>query len=136
MRIALFSGRKNFSLSVAELVSESLRSRIFNLEVEVKSAENALDLVSEIVEAENFDIIAVILFYGRETPDIMVLMEKLVELDLKGKKTMKFLKRLRDDSDEVVEAEKISSSILKKIFGEKYPKEGAGEKEKESYSTL
>ena len=88
------------------------------------------------MEAENFDIIAVILFYGRETPDIMVLMEKLVELDLKGKKTMKFLKRLRDDSDEVVEAEKISSSILKKIFGEKYPKEGAGEKEKESYSTL
>src|SRR3989344_6712511 len=134
MRIALFSGRKNFSRSVAELVSESLRSRIFNLEVEVKSAENALDLVSEIVEAENFDIIAVILFYGRETPDIMVLMEKLVELDLKGKKTMKFLKRLRDDSDEVVEAEKTSSSILKKIFGEKYPKEGAGEKEKESYS--
>lgn len=132
MKIALISSRKSFP-AVLRGVAEKLRSEIINVEVEEFVLDSNLDIVSKVAELGEYDFVGLLVFYVKETADVKVLMEKIVDLELQGKKTTKFFKQISIDFDENALAKKIYSSIFKKLFG---AKESAPLKTKESFSSL
>ncbi|HLC79404.1 MAG TPA: hypothetical protein VJG83_03155 [archaeon] len=115
MKIALFSSEKS-NIHPLPLIAKELRSAIHNLEVKEHISKNNLDLVGDISQAKGFDAVVVVLFYEKSSLDVKILMEKLVHLDLEGKRTMKFLEK-GDDFDLEEESKKISGSILLQLFG-------------------
>ena len=117
MKIALVSS-KDAVVGVVPKIAEKLRGKIFGVQVTQKISDSSLDIVKDILKFKKFDWVVVVLHYAKEGADIPVLMDKLVEFDLKSRSTMKFL-RHGEDFDEDEEAESISSEILLKLFGSK-----------------
>ncbi|MCR4335551.1 MAG: hypothetical protein NUV57_03380 [archaeon] len=117
MKIALASSKKSV-VQILPLIKEILVSQIIGVQVKEALADNNLDLINEVSQLSGFDLIAVVLFYEEDSHDIKILMEKLVDIDLSGKKIMKFLEKGEDFSEEE-EAERIAGEILGKLFGKK-----------------
>jgi len=124
MKIALVSS-KNSELEVLEPVAKRLKSKISGVEVIVKNAPSNLDIPKTILSIKNFDLVVVALYYPAESVDVKVVMEKLVDLDIAGHPTMKFISP-SEDADESDEAKKITKAILQKFFGKKAVRSGTG----------
>tara|TARA_Y100000310_G_scaffold327376_1_gene393645 strand:+ start:13987 stop:14382 length:396 start_codon:yes stop_codon:yes gene_type:complete len=117
MKIALVSSKKSI-VEIIPLINKILSSQIKDLQVKEVITDNNLDLVNEVSELTDFDLVAVILFYEHDSPDVKILMEKLVDLDLAGKRIMKFLEK-GDGFSEEEESQRIAGEILEKLFGKK-----------------
>ncbi len=117
MKIGLLSSESS-ELSVMPRVVELLQKRIHGIEVLQKTAKNNLDLPAMVSSLKGCEHIVVAVYYPQETVDVKVLMEKLVELDLKGQRNIKFIMP-SEDLDEKEEASRIVDSIVEKISGKK-----------------
>ncbi|MFH1390750.1 MAG: hypothetical protein ABIH20_00380 [Candidatus Diapherotrites archaeon] len=117
MKIALASSKKSI-VEIIPLISKILSVQIKGVQVKEIIADNNLDLVNEVSQLENFDLVAVILFYEQDSSDVKILMEKLVNFDLSGKRIMKFFEKGEDFSEEE-ESQRIAGEILEKLFGKK-----------------
>ena len=129
MRIVLLSSASSI-INPLPLISASLKGQIKGVEVKEIICDSNLDLASEILHAKG-DAVAAILFYGEESADVVLVMQKIVERDSKGKPVLKFLRK-GEDFDENEEADIISRSILAKLFG----KEKTSVNERGSYKGL
>jgi len=117
MRIGLFTSKKSV-VNVVPLVAEKLVSKVKGIEISEFVADNNLDLVKDVLHSKKIDLSVVIVFYEEDSPDVKVLMEKMVEADLGGKKIMKFFEKGLD-FDEEDEADSIVEDIMQKFFIEK-----------------
>ncbi len=115
MKIAIISS-KDSEMDVSSLLSEKLLESIAGLEVKTIIAENKLEIISEAASLENFDLIVVVLYYEKETVDVKVVMEKLIDLDLSGKKTMKFIVNSEEALSVENEVKRIAEAITDKFF--------------------
>ncbi len=131
MKIALVSSVDS-ALDVLPPAAKILRSLIKGVQVLERNSRSTLDIVKDVSSLKGFDIVAAILYYPEENVEVKVMMEKLVELDLEGKETLKFFVK-GDDFDAEKEAEKISGAIIEKIMGKKGLSQKSG---KASYSSL
>lgn len=122
MQIALLTSEKS-SINPLGLVEKRLAENIAGLDVSKIVVPNNLDLVREIYDAGKFDLVCVILYYDRDSADISILMQKIVELELSGRRIAKFIEQ-DPDADEQHEAECISDSIMLKLFGKIPKKDG------------
>lgn len=131
MKIALVSSKTSLFGGVPD-VAASLHSKVHGLNVEEKTVETNLDIVATVARLKGFDAIAVIVFYAEDTPDLRVLMDKLVDLDLKGIHTIKFFVK-GEDFDEEEETSRITGTIMERLFGASVDSKPAG---KRSFSEL
>ena len=115
MKIALVSS-KSSELEVTARVAKILTESIKGVEVVSKSADTNLDIPKIISSLKGFSLVVVALYYAKETADVKVVMEKLVDLDLKGSATLKFISP-SEEADEKAESKKIADAVLDKLFG-------------------
>ena len=126
MKVCLISS-ENSGINVVPAIADALRSRVHGIEVVLKVAATPLDIVNEVSLAGGCRAVAVILHYEKENAQVRVLMEKLVDLDLQGKHTMKFLEQ-DVDLDGAQEAARIADAIMVKLFGKTGPQQAGGNK--------
>ena len=132
MRIGLVSSEKSL-IDISGAVASALRSQIHGVQVSVKIAPTNLDVVSDVVSMKGFDLVVVLLYYegSNASPDVSVLMGKLVDLDSGGFKILKFVEQ-GDDFDADVESSRVVGAVLLKLFGSRKK----AERHKGSYSNL
>ncbi len=121
MKIALVSS-KHSDINPLPLIAKNLVRKIAGVQVVQKMALSNLDIPAVLSSLKGCDLIVVALYYHDETLDVKVAMEKLVDLDLKGQQTMKFIE-LSENHAERGEAKRIYRAILEKLFGIKAPEE-------------
>lgn len=120
MKVALLTSEKS-SIDPFPLVEKVLRDNIAGIDVQRIVAPENLSLIRKTYEAENFDLVCVALYYEKESADIAVLVRKIVDLELSGRKMLKFIEP-GDEFDENEQAELISDVIMKKLVGKVAPK--------------
>ncbi len=132
MRIAFVTSKK--SLFRAAGIIPKLEKEIANCDAVEIVAETNLDVPAEVLRAEGFDLVVVLVYYQRSSPDVRAMVSKLADLEMQGRRTLKFIEKAGEDFEASESDEReIVDSVLERLFG-KRPKKNGGEKE--SFTTL
>jgi len=134
MKIAIVTSNAS-ELPVSKRLSEELENQIKPVSISVEVFPSVLELISGLHSFMHFDLVIVLLYYGAESHDVRMLMEKIVEERSAGMKLVSFVEQNDDAIGSDDEALRITDLILKRLFGEGRKKsDGTGEKG--SYTTL
>jgi hypothetical protein len=101
MKIALITSKKSV-IDPTELIESELKSRVIGVDVVRKVAINNLEIFREVKSYYGFDVICVLLYYEESSPDIEVLIQKLIDLQIKNANVISFVEKFSgDDAKEI-----------------------------------
>jgi hypothetical protein len=117
MKVALLSSDESKPDFLSELKGK-LEKKIADVEVEIFRARKNFDIPKRLAALGNFDVVAVVVLYQKETIELKVLLEKLLDAELEGVEIIKIIEHLQefDDLSEKELAE-LKGELLLKVEG-------------------
>ena len=120
MNISLISVKES-EINFLSQLKKYISSKIINVNVSITIVDSVLDLPKKLHEQENTDLIFVCYYYAEDSNEIKVMLEKLVDFEIKtGKSIVKAIKKQKEDDineDEQELAERFGKMIVKKLIG-------------------